>query len=96
MRFASTFNLWGKKEGQESSPNPPHWTAPDFKLPLRWLGAIGRATALALARVPAFAAVVVSLAATLALTGILAFTGVLFLDLLVVFSCLGPGPDPAR
>jgi hypothetical protein len=86
----------GKEEGQESFPNPPHLTSPDFKLLLRWLGAIGRATPLALARVLAFAAVVVGFAAALALAGILAFTSVLFLDLLVVFSCLGPGPDPAR
>src|SRR5258705_8426034 len=53
-----------------------------------WLGAIGRAAALALARVLAFATVVAGLAAALALAGVLAFTSVLFLDLLVVFLVL--------
>ena len=50
----------------------------DFRLSCRWLGAIGRAAALALARVLAFATVVAGLASTLALAGVLAFTSVLF------------------
>jgi hypothetical protein len=53
-----------------------------------WLGAIGRATALALARVLAFATVVAGLAAALALAGVLAFTSVLFFDLLVTLLVL--------
>src|SRR5271169_3277945 len=78
--------LWRRKEGQENSPNPPHRTAPDLKLLLRRLGAIGGATALALAGVLAFAAIVASFATTLALARVLAFTSVLFLDLLLVLA----------
>src|SRR5713226_8414788 len=47
------------------------------------LGAVGCATALALARVLAFATIVARFAAALALARVLAFTGVLFLHLLV-------------
>src|SRR5712692_5691259 len=46
-----------RKEGREKFPHPPHRRAPQFKLPLRWLGAIGLATALALAGVLALASV---------------------------------------
>src|SRR5271169_1392218 len=80
--------LWRRKEGQENSPNPPHRTAPDLKLLLRRLGAIGGATALALAGVLAFAAIVASFATTLALARVLALTSVLFLDFLVVLLVL--------
>src|SRR5258708_3089490 len=47
------------------------------------LGAVGCATALALARVLAFATIVARFAAALALARVLAFTGVFFLHLLV-------------
>src|SRR5260370_9953734 len=47
------------------------------------LGAVGCASALALARVLAFATIVARFAAALALARVLAFTGVLFLHLLV-------------
>src|SRR5713226_9275288 len=77
-----------RKEGREKFPNPPHRSAPEFKLLPRWLGAIGRATALALARVLAVAAVVAGLAAALALAGVVALASVLFLGLLVVLFVL--------
>ena len=67
------------------------------KLLLRWLGAIGRATALAFARVFAFATVVTGLAAALALAGVLAFTSVLFLHLLVrLLLCVLSGSGSLR
>src|SRR5882724_425145 len=54
----------------------------------RLLGAIGCATALALARVFAFATVVTRLAATFTLAGVLPLASVLFFDLLVVLLVL--------
>ena len=56
-----------------------------MSLALPWLGAVGSATALALAGILAFAAVVTGLAAALAFAGILALASVLFLGLLVRF-----------
>src|SRR5258708_5018235 len=72
------------KEGQEQLPSPPHKVTADLELLLGLLGTIGCATALALARVFAFATVVTGLAAALALAGVLALASVLFFDLLVV------------
>src|ERR1700747_1593471 len=76
------------KEGQGKFSSPPHQTAFSSKLLLRRLGAIGRATALALARVLAFAAVVAGFATALALAGVLALTSVLFFDVLVALLAL--------
>src|ERR1700722_7258687 len=72
------------KEGQEKFPNPPHGIESGFKLLLRRLGAICRATTFTLAAVLAFAPVVARFAAALTLAGVLAFTSVLFFDLLIV------------
>jgi membrane protein implicated in regulation of membrane protease activity len=60
----------------------------DLELLLRLFGTIGCATALALARVFAFAAVVTGFATTLALAGVLTLASVLFLGLLVVLLVL--------
>ena len=68
----------------EKFPNPPHGSESGFKLLLRRLGAICRATTFTLATVLAFAPVVARFAAALTLAGILAFTSVLFFDLLIV------------
>src|SRR5260370_16699560 len=78
----------GKKEGQGKLPSPPQRTACDSELLLGWLGAVGGATALALARVLAVATVVAGLAAALALAGVLALTSVLFFYLLVALLVL--------
>ena len=79
------FRIGGKgKEGQEKFPNPPHRTESGFKLLLRRLGAVSRATTFTLAAVLALAAVVARFAAALALAGVLPLASVLFFNLLIV------------
>src|ERR1700738_3796411 len=80
-----------KKEGQRSSPAPQQERTASGTLLVGWrfllfvghLRPVGCATALALARVLAFATIVTGLAAALALARVLALTSVLFLHLLV-------------
>ena len=64
---------------QKSSRGLPSISGPRDGMALRqvWLGAVGRAAALTLAAVLAFAAVVTRFASALPLTVVLAFTGVL-------------------
>src|SRR5882724_1924263 len=82
------FAPFSKDRGPGDFAQPPDRIVAGLGLLRGWLGTIGRAAALALARVLAFATVVAGLAAALALAGVLAFTGMLFLDLLVVFLVL--------
>src|SRR5215470_2808111 len=70
--------------GWDSLTHPPPKGTPTFVLLLWLLGAVGRATALAFARVFAVATVVSRLAAALTLAGVLALASMLFFDLLVV------------
>jgi hypothetical protein len=84
--FVSTPFLKDRGPGNVSQPS--YRIVAGFGLLRGWLGTIGRATALALARVLAFATVVAGLAAAFALAGVLAFTSVLFLDLLVILLVL--------
>ena len=60
----------------------------------RWFRSVGRAAALAFARVLAFTAVVTGLATAFALARVLAFTSVLFLHLLVLVLRLNRRAQP--
>src|SRR5882762_7217418 len=87
-RQPRSFSRAELERARKNSPSPPPNVAADPVQLLGFLGTIGRATALALARVFAFATVVPRLAAALALARVVAFAGVLFFDLLVVLLVL--------
>jgi hypothetical protein len=74
-----------EKRARKTLPNLSHSIELPFELLLRRFGAVGGATALALAAALSFAAVVAGLAAALALAGVLSLTGMLFLNLLIGF-----------